>query len=269
MALNIFERYGVKEVSNVTFEALADGRKGSAEEGVKKGDIVLYLDTLKVSTIEQTAENTEARGGWGNPSLIMWDYGKEINLNLEDALMSMESLRLMMGGKITEASTTEKVEVRRTAQFIATDKSLPTKLEDDYGVEVDSGNVTEYSWVNLSTGKRGQVTTEAVLADGSFVAGDKIRIFWTEERDGSANNEAVQITISPSTFPGTYKIYGDTLIRNEDGQDSPFQFVINRAKVMSEVTLTMEAEGDPSTFSMTIRVLRDANNEMMKLIKYQ
>lgn len=65
MALNIFERYGVKEVSNVTFEALADGRKGSAEEGVKKGDIVLYLDTLKVSTIEQTADNTEARGGWG------------------------------------------------------------------------------------------------------------------------------------------------------------------------------------------------------------
>lgn len=206
---------------------------------------------------------------WGNPSLIMWDYGKEINLNLEDALMSMESLRLMMGGKITEASTTEKVEVRRTAQFIATDKSLPIKLEDDYSVEVDSGNVTEYSWVNLSTGKRGQVTTEAVLADGSFAAGDKIRIFWTEEHDGSANNEAVQITISPSTFPGTYKIYGDTLIRNEDGQDSPFQFVINRAKVMSEVTLTMEAEGDPSTFSMTIRVLRDANNEMMKLIKYQ
>lgn len=196
-------------------------------------------------------------------------YGKEINLNLEDALMSMESLRLMMGGKITEASTTEKVEVRRTAQFIATDNSLPTKLEDDYGVEVDSGNVTEYSWVNLSTGKRGQVTAEAVLGDSSFAAGDKIRIFWTEERDGSANNEAVQITISPSTFPGTYKIYGDTLIRNEDGQDSPFQFVINRAKVMSEVTLTMEAEGGPSTFSMTIRVLRDGNNEMMKLIKYQ
>lgn len=177
-----------------------------------------------------------------NPSLILWDYGKEINLNLEDALMSMESLRLMMGGKITEASATEEVEVRRTAQFIATDNALPaTKLEDDYGVEVDSGDVTEYSWVNLSTGKRGQVTAQAVLADSSFAAGDKIRIFWVEKRDGTAGNEAVQITISPSTFPGVYKIYGDTLIRNEDGQDSPFQFVISRAKVMSEVTLTMEA----------------------------
>ena len=31
--------------------------------GVKAGDIVLFLDTLKVSTIEQTAEKVDARGG--------------------------------------------------------------------------------------------------------------------------------------------------------------------------------------------------------------
>lgn len=34
---------------------------------------VLYLDTLKVSTIEQTAEEAEARGGKGNAALIAWD----------------------------------------------------------------------------------------------------------------------------------------------------------------------------------------------------
>lgn len=37
------------------------------------GKPVLYLDTLKVSTIEQTAEQAEARGGKGNPPLIIWD----------------------------------------------------------------------------------------------------------------------------------------------------------------------------------------------------
>lgn len=37
--------------------------------GVKAGDIVLFLDTLKVSTIEQTAEKVDARGGWGNAKL--------------------------------------------------------------------------------------------------------------------------------------------------------------------------------------------------------
>lgn len=57
---NIFERYGIKEVANVYFEALTDADDGS---GIKEGDIVLFLDTLKVSTLETTAENVSAQGG--------------------------------------------------------------------------------------------------------------------------------------------------------------------------------------------------------------
>ena len=74
MGVNIFERYGVKEVANVYFQALAD----DAKAGVKEGDIVLFLDTLKVSTIETTAENVAAQGGWGNPKLVMWDLNLAI-----------------------------------------------------------------------------------------------------------------------------------------------------------------------------------------------
>lgn len=69
MAVNIFDKYGIKEVANVYFEALEDDPKSN----VYKGDIVLFLDTLKVSTIETTAETTDATGGWGNPKLISWD----------------------------------------------------------------------------------------------------------------------------------------------------------------------------------------------------
>lgn len=60
MSVNIFERYGIKEVANVYFEALEKSEDGS---GIEKGDIVLYLDTLKVSTVETTAENVSAQGG--------------------------------------------------------------------------------------------------------------------------------------------------------------------------------------------------------------
>lgn len=56
---NIFERFGIKEVANVYFQALSD------EGNIKTGDIVLYLDTLKVSTVETTAQNVSATGGWG------------------------------------------------------------------------------------------------------------------------------------------------------------------------------------------------------------
>ena len=166
---------------------------------------------------------------WGNPKLISWDYGKEITLTLEDALLSMESLRMLMGGKLADASETKKVTVRRTAQFTASSNGIPATIEDDYGASVTGTDIKTYKWMNLTQGTRGQCTDNN-LPEGSIASGDKVRIFWDEERDGSDGNGAVQITISPSTFPGSYKIYGDTFIRNENGMDSPFQFVIGKAK---------------------------------------
>ena len=104
--------------------------------------------------------------------------------------------------------------------------------------------------------------------------GDVVRFFWDEckENDSKANAAdfgAVEITISPNTFPGTYRVVGDTFMRNRNGKDEPFQFVIEKAKVQSNVTLTLEAEGDPTTFEMTLQVLRaDSGDEMMKLVRY-
>ena len=80
---------------------------------------------------------------------------------------------------------------------------------------------------------------------------------------------ATELVISPDRYPGTYRVVGDALIRSEKtGNDEAFQFVINKAKLLSEVTLTMQAEGDPSTFNMTLNVLRDEDGNMMSLIKY-
>lgn len=78
-----------------------------------------------------------------------------------------------------------------------------------------------------------------------------------------------EIVISAGKFPGTYYVTGDTYARSETtGKDEAFQFIIPKAKMLSEVTLTMEAEGDPATFNMSMKVLRPANGQMMKLVKY-
>lgn len=273
MAVNIFEKFGVKEVANVYFEALED----NAAFGEKAGDIVLFLDTLKVSSIETTAENVAAQGGWGNPKLVMWDYGKEINLTLEDALLSLESARIMLGGKIKNpADGVETVEVHYTAEVKAgvdgaiSFANLVNPSTKNVFAEADKP--TKFRFINVTQGFRGagEGTTLTPNNEKDKVAeGDTIRLFWTVVKtQESAGNSAVEITISPDTFPGTYKIVGDTFMRNTNGKDYPFQFVINKAKVLSEVTLTMEAEGDPSTFEMQINVLRDESGEMMKMIRY-
>ena len=176
-------RCGIKEVADVHFyEIDPTGTSLSSAITTYEGKApVISFDTLKVSNIESTAENSEARGGKGNAALISWDYGREVTVNLEDALLSMETLSLL--------------------------------FEDDLA------NV-----------------------------------------DGT-------ITINANTFPGTYAVIGTTYARNEStGKDDVFKFVIPKAKVQSETTLTMEAEGDHTVIGMTLKVLRAKNGDMMGLV---
>ena len=290
MAVNIFDKYGIKEVANVYFEALDTDEKA----GVYAGDIVLFLDTLKVSTIETTAENTAAQGGWGNPKLVQWDYGKEINITLEDALMSLESLRFMLGGAIKKDPSASKPIVVRHTEEVVCEANGVVPLPKDHltGVQYPAIAASEkhpIRLINLTTGGRTQLTansldgTKAINFKNPALLGnspvksakdDHIRIFWeTELQNNEGNETAVEVTISPDTFPGTYKVVGDTFMRSEKtGKDEPFQFIINKAKVQSNVTLTLQAEGDPTTFEMTLNVLRSTNdageNEMMKLVRY-
>lgn len=301
--VNIFDKYGIKEVANVYFEALDD----DVAAGVYAGDIVLFLDTLKVSTIETTAENTAAQGGWGNPKLVQWDYGKEINITLEDALMSLESLRFMLGGAIKKSSTAgNKVIVRHTEEVVVdssnkvpapkdhlTGKTLLPKATYGHPIRLinlggGQNSTTAGARTQIVAANAGDSYTFAasgntvkfknpaagITSETDPVYGDHIRIFWEDEVTNATTDEsAVEVTISPDTFPGTYRVVGDTFMRSEKtGKDEPFQFVINKAKVQSNVTITLQAEGDPSTFEMTLNVLRSTNddgqNEMMKLVRY-
>lgn len=96
-----------------------------------------------------------------------------------------------------------------------------------------------------------------------IAAGEKIFCSYDLAISGSV------IEISANSFPGTYYVTGDTFARSElSGEDEFFQFIILRAKVTSENTITLEAEGDPSVFNLNLRVLRGDNGQMMKLVKY-
>lgn len=278
MAMNIFERYGIKEVANVYFEALSE----DVGAGINAGDIVLYLDTLKVSTVETTAENVSAQGGWGNPKLVTWDYGKDINLTLEDAVISWEEMRILMGAEMKRSGAdgeaegeVVKVTIRKNAEK-AFRKGDTIEFPVGDGLTVDGENHfpaaeegRQFHWVDMTNGVRGNqddlaTKVTAPEKDGEVV---RIRFFWQEEVE--EKDAATELVISPDKYPGTYRVVGDALIRSEKtGKDEAFQFVINKAKMLSEVTLTMQAEGDPSTFNMTLNVLRDENGNMMSLIKY-
>ena len=187
--------FGIKEVADVAFYpagsidvdasgniGIAAGYKDDKGQPVTSLSPLMILDTLKVSTIENTAEQADAKGGKGNAPLIIWDYGREITISLQDAVLSNKTLSLMF--------------------------------------------------------------------------------------EGNAESADNVINISANTFPGTYSVVGKTCARDAaTGRDRLCTWYVPKAKVNSEVTLTMEAEGDPTVFDMNLRVLRTSDGTMVKLIR--
>lgn len=271
---SILDRYGIKEVADVQFFNI-DKTTG------KPGNLVLYLDTLKVSTIEQTADNVEARGGKGNPALISWDYNKEINVTLEDALFSAKSMAIMFGDG-TVSSDADSI-IRHTKKYKAgtpeADVILTTQITKDGSTELEDNQIK----VNKSFFKISSVSvmddqllspiqvTETTIKSSLFTSekgesklSKDIYVTYTLKPD-----DAAVITISNETFPDSYYVVGDTYARSDiDGTDDFFQFIIPKAKVTSENTITMEADGDPSVFNLNLRVLRPDDGQMMKLVRY-
>ena len=248
--MDLLKKYGIKEVADVVFYHL--DTNGEPDKPV------LYLDSLKVSTIEQTAENVSARGGKGNAELISWDYNKEINLTLEDALYSMKSLGVMFGDDNTSDNTKDlykTIVVNLPKDTTISDTKLSAYFENAVKVK----GLT-FSGIKVYDVQGNEVSTTSIATTGDYFLSAKI----------SGGEIRGTVEISANTFPGQYRIQGDTYGRREaDGEDELFIFIINKAKVLSEVTITLEAEGDPSTFNMPIKVLKPANGKpMMELIQY-
>lgn len=75
------------------------------------------------------------------------------------------------------------------------------------------------------------------------------------------------VTIDSDTFPCNYHIVGLTYMRSQaDGKDYPFVFEIPNAKININGSLTMEADGDPTTFEMSIKALKAAGSK--ELVKF-
>lgn len=398
--MNLFQKYGIKEVADVVFYSITE----IGEEEFYTP--VLFLDTLKVSTLEKTAEKVEAFGGKGNKKLITWNFGKNITLELEDALFSPASMSMIWGGRLDfklsiYTSTIVKCNIaNKYATCHYSIKAYPspelTKEEMEVLFEAAQGiyeapntqhgeDSTNYLFENgesyvaenrqkllqqyytrLNLGedltvipqnviqkiiekikelknigeikneiyelevidrmekcivkkKEGQKISIYNQREGlkKYYANDRTSSFtifydaktmlpllppenqvdvtfetatednpgefkiklgtiyykWTrtikrkEEFDDSILGRT--FVINADTFPGKYRIVGETYIRNQKtGKDERYQFTIYRANVTTDTNITLEAEGDPTTFSMSIDVLVPPNDIMMELKQY-
>lgn len=260
-------KFGAKEVMDVILYDMATGRP------------VITFDTLKTSEIEVTSEKVEARGGKGNAKLLTWEINKNAMLRISDALLSPKSLELVSG--IATKVGVQTISMRQKTVWELKDGKMTDKgdlfplsangsgaITLAFTPKETATNILVYDATDdcgtplTMTGATLSGTTLTVTA----AANKKVVVYYTYDSEATAET----YVISSDKFAGSYKMVGQTVVRNAStGKDEAFQVTIPNLHWSSNLNLSFSADGDPSVQEFECEIQRDASSTtMIQMVKY-
>ena len=241
---------------------------------------VMFFDTLQVTSIDGAAETTDIQGGQGNATLASVSHSKTVDVQFDDAIMTMSSLALLTGGNLEKATDDAKITMTETdiVKVAAGETSIVLTRKPKIG---------SYIWIAemkngiLSTASR----TEAKVAESDIkvVEGGysvdftkfhnakvnqdnemTFRVFYEWEMGFGTGEELSELTVLADKFAGTYRFIGDTLLFNQyTGLNDIFQIEIPRLKLDSSYSMSLNASTEAVVFSFKGKALRDDLGNMI------
>jgi len=224
---------------------------------VETGEPMLKLDSLKISNINVEGNEKEIRGGLGAGLLMTYGYGRTATVEIEDAFASMDSMQYLFGSSsilegaevtysINETITTDNVgagELSKVSQLVA---------DSVFGIDASGTKVYYDSGVWYSDEGTSTALSAVTVIDAFY------------EATGTGDEKA--IVLKSTDFPDAVRMIGHTfLIDEEAGKKILCEIEFPKFKLDPSFALSLEGEGDASTFNFTGKALENDDNEIFKL----
>ena len=236
------ERFGMVTVMDVVLFDIATGAPK------------IYLDTLKMTNINTEGSGKEIRGGIGNDMLIQYDFGRTASIEVQDALLSPDSLALLWGTQVGTSNVTKQV----TANAVGADTTgIVTLTATPVAGTVKVINAS--SGALIAGAVDGLEFTPTTIAQTEGI--NVVVTFATVVAN------AKEIILTNDNFPQAMRLVGETFVIDETtGGKKLIQIDIPKFKINSNFSFSMDAEGDASVFDFSGVALAD-DGEIIK-IKY-
>ena len=232
---------------------------------------VMFFDTLQVTSIEGAAETTDIQGGQGNATLASVSHSKTVDVQFDDAIMTMSSLALLTGGNLERADNEHKITMTQTelVELGAGKDTLVLSETVKEGTYVWAAKMINgvLSTATRTTTKAGKDVKEIKISDLYNAEVDSeasvYRVFYEYEK-GVEAGELSELTVLADKFAGTYRFIGDTVLFNQyTGTNDVFQIEIPRLKLDSSYSMSFNASTEAIVFSFKGKALRDDLGQMI------
>ncbi|MBR0596960.1 hypothetical protein [Sinanaerobacter chloroacetimidivorans] len=217
----------------------------------------MYIDYANVTTNENQSTSVFAKGGKGAPRRIRFDGEKVSTLTLETQMITPELIAVLAGSQVITGQNVFKRKVL-VSETISESTSLTfpageTPIEGTLAVYPAASDCMESAAVQGTLSANKFTFTTAAAADGEYVCYYQI-----------AGDDSVKtIQYKSDSFPKEFVLYGDTVMKGEDGSLNGYQLHAYKAQPQGSFKMGFQSTGDPGTFSVTFDLLADADKNIL------
>ncbi len=214
----------------------------------------LNLDFANVSTTELTGESVFASGGKGHPKRVQFAGERGGTMTIETQMQTVKLWQLITGGEIS-----------KSAKFV-------TRVEaavDDAGTGITltdtpvAGSVVVYAADDdCGTELACTVANTAITLTTALTGGAKVIVYYMKE----VTSGVQRINIKSTSFPKNFIVYGDTVMKTEDGEVLPYKLTAYKVAPQSNMSLSFSNSGDPGTITITCDLMADSDDNMLDLV---
>lgn len=240
------------------------------------GNPVAKFDTLKLSTVEQTADSNDVQGGKGNPILARIPSNKQVNLTIQDAVMSMTYLAVVTGGEVIKSGANSAIRIAFNEKVspVQGDTGIVIKLTHPMAAgttlwlaEVDNGVISERkARIDLAEETQEITTNDENWRPADYTKnieiGKEYQVFYNY--DITTESQARELTVFSEVFAKTYRFVGDTELYNTaTGRNDALQIEVPRFALDNSYTFELNADGTAAVFDMNGTALADDNKRLI------
>jgi len=239
---------GLKDVIDFIIESIATDKP------------VIKSNYARTSSIDYTSEAVYARNKTTNA--IRWDKTREGTFKTSCEIFDMKMIAMLFGKEVSTGTVpfmkSETLKVASgTATLVGTPKTGTLKIFKSEAKDLNF------------IGAEQTVGTPGTEENTYSISGSTITLNATSCPDDSyiicfysVDTTCNTFTVNSTSFPGAYRIYGDTFLRDTDEIDKLAHIQFYKVKPQSNVSLSMDAD-NVMTLEITWDILPDANGDMM------
>lgn len=273
-------KFAVRDITDVTFWK-------KDVNGIEKP--ALFLNSLKMNTIEGTSDMVMVKGGRGNGVYGVFESNKEVKFTLSDSLLDPKMQAITFGSGIATLSASDKEIIYKREVFTipqgatgaaldvtlsqipvsATDVSV-FKSGDSVSLDVELTNVGAGTPTTANDFKVTTATKKVTFAaDLVASAPATVTVYYKYEITSGERYVVDSAKFTDCVFKVTMDGFYRDVTADGCAVDVPVQVIIPRIKIMSKFKLEFKPDGDPMVFDLEVMALKPFNGtELMKIIRY-